>query len=61
MLRASENSNLRSEGFATKQPIFAGSPYILTQQIAQAANWTKNEIAERQKVLAEFAVLAWAL
>jgi hypothetical protein len=59
LLRASENSNLRSESFMTKKAIFATSPYILTQQIAQAADWTKTEIAERQKVLADYAVQAW--
>jgi hypothetical protein len=61
LLRASENSNLKSEGFATKKPIFAASPYILTQHIAEAADWTKAEIGERQKVLAEFAVMAWSV
>ena len=61
LLRASENSNLRSEGFATKKSVFSASPYILTQQIAQATNWTKIEINERQKVLAELAVRAWPI
>jgi hypothetical protein len=56
LLRASENSNLRSEGFGIKKPVYAACPYILTQQLAQATEWTKIDIVERQKTLADFAL-----
>jgi hypothetical protein len=61
LLRASENSGLRSEGFLSKKPVYAACPYILTEQIAQASDWTKAEIVERQKTLADLALLAWAM
>ena len=61
LLRASENSNLRSEGFAIKRPTFAASPYMLTQQISQAAQWTKSDIVDRQKTLAPLAVQTWSI
>ena len=59
LLRASENSTLKSAGFDVKKPILANSPYVLTQQIGNAANWTTSEITERQKVLADLALRAW--
>jgi hypothetical protein len=61
LLRASENSGLRSEGFAAKKAIYASSPYILTQQLSQAADWTRTEIIDRQKTLADLAIQAWRI
>jgi hypothetical protein len=61
LLRASENSNLRSEGFDIKKPVYATCPYILTQQLAQASDWTKVDIIDRQKTLADLALEAWAI
>jgi hypothetical protein len=59
LLRASENSMLKSAGFDVKKPIYQQSPYVLTAQIAQAETWTIKEITERQEVLANYALRAW--
>ena len=61
LMRASDNSTAKSAGFATKKPIFAKSPYVLTKQIADAAEWGWEEIVERQKTLAKIAVKTWPI
>ncbi len=61
LLQASKNSDLRSEGFNTKKKVYQLSPYALTKQIAQAENWDKQSIDSRQKILAEYALIAWKL
>src|ERR1700674_1874027 len=59
LMRASDNSASKSSDFKTKKPIFAKSPYVLTKQIADAADWTAAEISARQKTLAGIAKKAW--
>ena len=59
LMRASDNSTARSADFAIKKPIFAKSPYVLTRQVADAAEWGWEEIVERQKMLAKIAVKTW--
>jgi uncharacterized protein DUF1524 len=59
LLCASDNSQLKSEGFAAKQPVYAASPYVLTSQVAELPDWTVASIIERQKQLAELAVTTW--
>jgi hypothetical protein len=61
LLRASENSALKSADFQTKKPILANSPYVLTQQIGAEAAWTAMEITERQTRLADLALRAWPI
>ena len=61
LLRASDNSGLKSDPFETKKPIFASSPYILTNQIATISSWNADSIASRQKSLAEIALKAWPI
>ncbi|MGO8914709.1 MAG: DUF262 domain-containing protein [Stellaceae bacterium] len=61
LMRASDNSDLKSAGFAVKKPVYAKSPYVLTKQVADAADWTAADITERQKTLASFAVKAWPI
>ena len=61
LLRASDNSTAKSGSFATKRPIYANSPYELTRQIATVTDWTRIEIADRQKTLAPLAVKTWAI
>jgi hypothetical protein len=61
LLRASENSTLKSSSFEIKQPILANSPYVLTQQVGNAQTWTITEITERQKTLAGLALKAWSI
>ena len=59
LMRASDNSDLRSADFETKKLIYAASPYLLTSEIAHFATWTGPTIAERQERLADLAVDAW--
>jgi hypothetical protein len=59
LMRASENSNLKSQAFADKKRVYAASPYLLTSQIAEARDWTAETIDERQKKLADLAVKTW--
>ena len=61
LLRASNNSTLKSAGFAEKKLTFKDSPYELTRQIASCQNWQAEEIIARQKTLAELAVKAWPI
>jgi hypothetical protein len=61
LMRASDNSVLKSAGFEEKKVVLADSPYSLTAQIGQQAEWTPATIQERQKELAELAVRAWPI
>lgn len=61
LMRATENSGMRSEAFQVKKPVFAASPYVLTKQIAEATDWTAADISERQKTLAGIAVKTWPI
>ena len=61
LLRLSDNSFLKSAGFAVKKPILEKSPYILTRQAGEASEWTTDDINNRQKVLAEYALKAWPI
>ena len=61
LLRASENSTLKSAEFGDKKAVYAGCPYVLTEQISVVENWTMEEITERQKTLAAIALKAWPL
>jgi hypothetical protein len=56
LLRASDNADLRSIGFAEKKKIYAQSPYVLTNQIAEATVWSVAAIVQRQKTLADVAL-----
>jgi Protein of unknown function (DUF1524) len=60
LLRASDDSTLKSAGFSEKKSIFKNSPYELTKQIASCDNWRADEIVALQKTLAELAVRAMA-
>jgi hypothetical protein len=59
LLRASDNSNLHNTGFGEKKKAYAASPYILTSQIADLADWSPAAIANRQKTLSGLAIKAW--
>ena len=59
LLRATENSDLNSQGFDDKKAVYAESPYVLTQQISEADEWTAESIAERQTTLTRYALQAW--
>jgi hypothetical protein len=59
LMLAKDNADLRSAGFAQKRQVYKQSPYVLTSQVAESVTWTPQEIIERQKILADYAVLAW--
>jgi len=59
LLLAKTNSDLQSSDFKTKKAVYKDSPYELTMMIAQNKTWTKDEIASRQKALADLALEAW--
>jgi len=61
LLRASDNSTLKSESFAAKKTTYSTSPYVLTNQIADLSEWTPEAIDERQRGLAMLAVKAWPI
>ena len=61
LMRASDNSTAKSDGFDSKKSIFAKSPYLLTKQVGEEKNWTTEEIAVRQVILAGLALKAWPI
>jgi Protein of unknown function DUF262/Protein of unknown function (DUF1524) len=61
LLRATDNSTIKSAPFHDKKRTFAQSPYVLTKQIADAAEWRPDEIVERQKTLASIALRTWPI
>ena len=61
LLRASENSHLKSAPFLEKKAVYESCPYELTKQASEAADWTSQVIEERQSVLADLALKTWKL
>lgn len=61
LMKASDNSHLKSAGFAEKRTIYAKSPYVLTSQLGDVDDWTTDAIVERQKALAELALKTWPI
>jgi hypothetical protein len=61
LLRASDNSTLKSAGFTEKKRTFKNSSYELTRHISSLDNWRVEDIIARQKLLAEIAVRAWPI
>lgn len=59
LLRASQNSDLKSDEFSEKKIVYARSPYVLTSQIAEFERWDPVAITERQKSLAPLALKTW--
>jgi len=61
LMRARDNSDLQSDDFGRKKAIYAASPYILTSQISDLADWNCDAVAERQRALAVLAVKTWPI
>jgi Protein of unknown function DUF262/Protein of unknown function (DUF1524) len=59
LLRASDNSNLKSSAFSEKKKVYAQSPYELTSQIGELDGWSVVAIGKRQRALADLALKAW--
>ena len=61
LMRASDNSTAKSDGFESKKSIFSKSPYLLTKQVGEVKNWTTEDITVRQQILASLALKAWPI
>ncbi len=61
LLRARDNSEIRSNAFGEKLAVYKGSPYNITAQIATCDDWTVDTIIARQKLLAELAIKTWPI
>lgn len=59
LLQARSNSNLRSDRFELKAPILKKAPYSTTSMIGDLTSWTPEQIAARQRTLAQIALTAW--
>jgi hypothetical protein len=59
LMRASDNSHLKSSEFAAKRETYADAPYKLTSELGALTEWTVSSITERQLRLAKLAVKAW--
>ena len=60
LMRAKDNSAVKSAPFADKKVVYAESAYQLTRDVACAGEWTTSAIDDRQKELAELAVKTWS-
>ncbi|MHB8245505.1 MAG: DUF262 domain-containing protein [Acidimicrobiales bacterium] len=61
LMRASDNSYLKSDSFAAKRVVYAASPYLLTSQLGALDQWTPDSITTRQHQLADLAVKTWPI
>lgn len=59
LMRASDNSHVKSSDFAEKKQSFTKSPYSLTSEIAEEEHWLPAQVESRQAKLAELAPKAW--
>jgi hypothetical protein len=59
LLRARDNSDQKSAGFAEKTTVYAASEFKLTKQMAKAKEWNAEAITKRQAQLAALAVRTW--
>ncbi len=59
LMRATENSGLKSSAFDAKRPSYRASSYVLTSQVGEVDEWTATTIGRRQNTLAELAVRTW--
>ena len=61
LLKASQNSDLKSSNFDTKKTVYAATPYELTSMIAGFSEWGPEQIETRQSTLADLALKTWPL
>ena len=59
LLKASDNSTVKSAPYPDKKPVYEKSAYQLTRGIAEADEWTTSAIEERQKALIGLALKTW--
>lgn len=61
LMRKTDNSLLRSVAFMEKRAVYADSPYVLTRQLGEVAEWSEAAIVARQTQMALLAVKAWSI
>ena len=61
LLTAQANSTLKSASFADKKAELAASPYETTLMVGKSQTWLPDDVAKRQKSLAEISLKAWPL
>jgi hypothetical protein len=61
LLQAGPNSTIGNAGFGTKRKAYEKSSFQLTSSLGSLTKWGPDEIAQRQKALAEMAVKTWPL
>lgn len=59
LLQKGPNGRIGNKPWSVKQPVLAQSKLRLTAETSVEPDWTPNEIAERQTVLADMAVEVW--
>jgi hypothetical protein len=61
MLRARPNTEVGNRSFVGKRQAYMESTFLLTQEVGLREQWHPSDIDERQRGLAELAVLTWPL
>lgn len=61
LMRAEDNSTVKSAPFAEKKVVYVESAYRLTRDLAGVGEWTTSAIDERQEELAKLAVKTWSV
>lgn len=61
LLKAGSNSTIGNADFETKRKVFEKSSFQLTHALGSLTKWGPDEIAQRQKSLADLAVKTWPL
>ena len=61
LMRAKDNSTVKSAPYIDKKAVYEKAGYQLTQDIASADDWTMSAIEERQKRLTKLALKTWAV
>lgn len=61
LLRVNQNVDLGNSTFKEKKKVFAQSGYSITNQVADYAEWTMDEIRGRQNKMAKIATKTWSL
>lgn len=61
LMLSTQNSLIGNDGFDKKKPILLASGLALTKMVGKESQWGKEEIAARQKELAELAIKTWPL
>ncbi len=61
LLIGTVNGKIGNVGYDLKKPALLASEFSLTKEAAKFSRWGVDEITERQKRLAELAILAWPI